>query len=72
MRAHSDYEVYIFFVTPSAHMDEWTNDLDDVILTLISMVPKCRKGIKDISTTWSWFVVLKHIIPKHSINFPFL
>jgi hypothetical protein len=28
-----------------------TNDLDDVILTVISMVPKGRDGIKDISNT---------------------
>jgi hypothetical protein len=26
----------------------WTSDLDDVILTIISMVPKGREGIKNI------------------------
>jgi hypothetical protein len=52
-------------------MHIWMNDLDDVILTLISMVPKGREGIKDITNTCSWLVVVKHIIPKHNINFTY-
>jgi hypothetical protein len=58
----------IIFFTPSAHMDA---DLDGVILTLISIVPKGREGIKDISNTRNWFVMVKHIIYKHNINFPY-
>jgi hypothetical protein len=37
----------IFFI-PSAHTDA---DLDGVIIILISMVPKGREGIKNISNT---------------------
>jgi hypothetical protein len=29
------------------------NDLENIILTLISMVPKGRKGIKNISNTYN-------------------
>jgi hypothetical protein len=46
-------------------------DLDDVILTLISMVPKGWEEIKNISNTHNWFVMVKHIIYKHNINFPY-
>jgi hypothetical protein len=48
MRGHSDYGIYIFL---SLQVHICTNDLDDVILRLISMVPKGRDGIKDISNT---------------------
>jgi hypothetical protein len=57
----------IFFI-PSAHTDA---DLDGVIIILISMVPKGREGIKNISNTRNWFVMVKHIIYKHNINFPY-
>jgi hypothetical protein len=32
---------------------------------------KGGEGIKDISNTCSRFVVVKHIIYKHNINFPY-
>jgi hypothetical protein len=48
MRGHSDYGIYNFL---SLQVHICTNDLDDVIHTLISMVPKGRDGIKDISNT---------------------
>jgi hypothetical protein len=32
---------------------------------------KGREGIKDISNTCSLFVVAKHIIYKHNIDFPY-
>jgi hypothetical protein len=50
MRAHSYYGVYIFL---SLQVHIWTNDLDNVILTLIKMLPKGREGIKNISNTYS-------------------
>jgi hypothetical protein len=33
---------------------------------------KGGEGIKDIPNTCSRFVVVKHIIYKHNINFPYL
>jgi hypothetical protein len=68
MCGHSDYGIYNFL---SLQVHICTNDLDDVIHTLISMVPKGRDGIKDISNTCNWFVMVKHIIYKHNINFPY-
>jgi hypothetical protein len=48
MCGHSDYGIYNFL---SLQVHICMNNLDDVILTLITMVPKGREGIKDISNT---------------------
>jgi hypothetical protein len=45
------------------------NDLDDVILTLIRMVPKGKEG--HIKYLYLICGVVKHIIFKHNINFSY-